>query len=129
MIVVIILWKILPGDESRRAFLDHWAQTLELEDNSHLVGEYLSRALTEEDVSFDCSLLGVDPGDDYVPFFNVGVWDSVEAFEEQVIKPFVEQGPKTHDFEHAPRERMILSPERWRGGGAQLPAHDHLPSA
>jgi hypothetical protein len=126
MIIVIILWKILPGDENRQAFFDYWARSLELGDTSHLVGEYLSSPLSVAEAGFDCSLLGLNPGDDYVPFFNVGIWASLEAFREQVIKPFVNSGVNQQDFEYAPRERMVLSPELWRRGGAQLPCRDQL---
>lgn len=127
MIVAIILWKVLPGDENRRDFFDHW-RALELDDKSRLVGEYLSRPLSQEEVGFESSLLGLDPGDDYVPFFNVGIWESLEAFREQVIERFVNEGPNLEPFEYAPRERMILSPQLWRAGSAQLPAHDQLSS-
>lgn len=126
MIVVIILWKVLPGDENRRAFFEHWAQALELGDRSGLVGEYLSRPLSQNEVEFDCSLLGVSAGDEYVPYFNVGIWDSLDAFRQQIIERIVEQGPEKHDFEYEPRKRMILAPQLWRVAGAQPPTEDQL---
>src|SRR5205809_96814 len=75
VIIAIILWKVLPGDENQRAFLDFWAQTLELSDRSRLAGEYLSHPLSTAEAGLECSLLGLSPGDDYVPFFNVGIWE------------------------------------------------------
>jgi hypothetical protein len=126
--IVVIFWKILPGDENERAFFEHWERTLELEDRSGLVGEFLSQPLTKAEVGFDCSALGLDASDDYVPFFNVGIWDSVEAFREHVIERLVNPGPGKEDFEYAPRARMILSPKRWRVGDAQLPNGDQLSS-
>jgi hypothetical protein len=125
VIIVIIVWKIFPGDENERAFLDFWAQ-LEPGGRSRLAGEYLSRPLSAEEAGLKCSLVGLNPGDDYVPFFNVGIWESLEALREQVYAPFVDSGPDKHAFEYAQRERVILAPQRWRVGTAQLPTEDHL---
>jgi hypothetical protein len=61
-----------------------------------------------------------------VPFFNVGIWASHEAFKKEVIDRFVEGRPRQLPFEYAPRTRMILSPEQWRVGEAVLPGSDHL---
>lgn len=109
-----------------RAFLDFWAQTLELGDRLCLAGEYLSRPLSAEQAGLECSLLGLNPGDDYVPFFNVGIWESLDAFRDQVYEPFVNSGPDKQAFEYARRERVILSPQQWRVGTAQLPTDDQL---
>lgn len=79
-------------------------------------------------MEFESSHFGFDPGDGYVPFFNVGIWESLEAFREAVIGPFVNEGPNQQHFEYAPRKRMILSPQLWRAGSAPLPAHDQLSS-
>ena len=92
------------------------------------MGEYLSRPLSQHEVDFDCSLLGVSPGDEYVPYFNVGIWDSLDAFRQQIIERFVEQGPEKLEFEYEPRKRMILAPLLWRAGDAQLPTDDELQS-
>jgi hypothetical protein len=92
------------------------------------VGEYLSRPLSEHEVGFECSLLGANAGDEYVPYFNVGIWDSLDAFHQQVIEPFVEQRTEKYEFEYEPRKRMILSPQLWRVGDAHLPTDDRLQS-
>jgi hypothetical protein len=68
------------------------------------------------------------PSNDYVPYFNVGIWDGLEAFREEVIEPFVHDGLPQQEFEYAPRGRMILSPQLWRVGNAQLPSRDQLSS-
>ena len=126
MVIVVILWKVLPGDENERALFEYWAG-LEPEDRSGLVGEFLSRPQTKEDVGFDCSAFGLDASDKYVPFFNVGIWDSVDPFREQVIERLVDPDAEKEAFEYELRERMILSPQQCRVGGAQLPDADHLP--
>jgi hypothetical protein len=67
--------------------------------------------------------LGLEPSDEYVPFVNVGIWASLDAFMEQVFGPF---GDRQFEFEFAPRERIVLSPVRRRIGGAELPPDDDL---
>ena len=124
MVIVIIHWKIKEGPEYRAAFLRYWKETLRIEDRSHLVGEYLSRPLLPEETDFDATLLDVPESAPYQSFFNVGIWDSVESFKEQIIDPYVGSNPEPEDFEHEYRCRMILSPTAWRRGLASIDQYE-----
>lgn len=126
MIIVIIHWKIHPGEEARRQFLQHWQENLTIEERSHIVGEYLSEPLSADQVQFPCTVLNVPPDAPYQSFFNVGIWKDVSSFKKQIIDPYVGSFPKTASFEYEFRERMVLAPLSWRAGEYALPDADHF---
>jgi len=126
MVIVIIHWKIHPGEESRRQFLQHWKETLTIEERSHLVGEYLSEPLSADQVQFPCTVLNIPPSPSYQSFFNVGIWEDVASFKRQIIDPYVGYTPKIQPFEYQFRERMVLAPLSWRAGEYPLPRADHF---
>ena len=126
MIIVIIHWKIHLGEGARRQFLRHWKETLTVEERSHLVGEYLSAPLSDEEVQFPCAVLNIPPAPPYQSFFNIGIWEDVASFKGQIIDPYVGSSPKTQPFEYQFRERMVLAPLSWRTGQYPLPNTDHF---
>ena len=126
MVIVIIHWKIHPHEEALRMFLDHWRDTLTIEERSHLVGEYLSRPLTAEEAQFPCVSMSAPPSANYKSYFNVGIWKDLESFRQQIILPYVTSKPKTASFEYEYRERMVLSPVSWRAGRHGPPDADHF---
>ena len=126
MIIVIIHWKIKEGAEHRATFLQHWKETLTIEERSHLVGEFLSEPVSPGEVDFDVTILGVSESAPYQSFFNVGLWASLDSFEEQVIKPYVGSTSEPKDFEYEYRSRMVLVPLAWRRGRQDLPYADHI---
>ncbi len=126
MVIVIIHWKIHPYDEAIRQFLDHWRDTLTVEERSHLVGEYLSQPLSMEEAQFPCAVLNTPVSPNYQSYFNVGIWADIESFRKEIILPYVTKKPKTEPFEYAFRERMVLSAQSWRVGNHELPWPDHF---
>lgn len=123
LIIVVIHWMIKPDKASLAAFQEYWSKS-EPSDRSHLVGEFLSEPLTAEVVGFPC--LTFDAAEEYVSFFNVGLWESLRAFREVIIDPMVGTNPITQDFEYKHRERMILGPQQLRIGRGRLPERDNL---
>ena len=126
MDIVVILWKIKAGADNRQAFFKHWAETLEIDDRTGLVGEFLSRPLSADEAGPEFSVLGAHPSDEYELYFNVAIWDTLDAFRAQVIDKYVSGDPADKPFLFEPPRRMALSREQWRVGDAQLPAGDHL---
>lgn len=126
MILAIIMWKILPDEKSQQDFLEYWANILNPAHKDELSGEFLSEPLTQEEAGFDCTVLGFPRAKetDYVPYFNVGLWNSVDAFHQEIIIPFV--NADKHTFEYEMRERMILRPRLWRSGQFHRPFNDML---
>jgi hypothetical protein len=91
-----------------------------------LVGEFLSEPLSPGDTEFDLGIFGVPESAPYQSFFNIGIWDSVDSFEEQVVRPYVGSNLEPKDFEYEYRSRMVLSPLSWRQGESTLPSTDHF---
>lgn len=127
MIIVLINWRILPGEVD--AFLHKWKTGLRLEGAQGLIGEFLSKV---EDSSFHEGVTWeMEPDDrdstdewrqiEYVSYVNVGVWDRVDDFMNAVGKYMSKGRMLKEPFEAAPRRRAILSPEHWRRGSSELP--------
>jgi hypothetical protein len=109
MIIVVIHWKIKEGPEARKAFLSYWKESLKIDRRSHLVGEFLSEPFSPGEADFGLEILGTPESAPYQSYFNVGIWDSIDSFEEQVIAPYVGSSPEPKDFEYEYRSRMVLS--------------------
>ena len=118
MRIVIVEWRIRKGQEA--AFLDYWSENEAIEDRSGLIGEYLSHVENQ----MDCQWITLEFGTEWTTYVNVGFWSDADAFRQQV-------GPKIDDrrpalpFEYEKRRRTFLCPDRWRVGGAALPAASH----
>lgn len=126
MVIVVIHWKIKPDEDSQKAFLAHWAESLNPSERSHLIGEYLSRPMSADEVGFECGTLGLEQSSAFVSYFNIGLWESVAEFKQQIIDPFVGAKPEPKSFEYELRQRLILDPLKWRRGKLDLPGEDHL---
>ena len=124
MDIVVIRWKIKPGRENREAFFKYWAG-LKIAEDSGLVGEFLCRPLPPAEAGPKFSIFGADESVEYQLYFNVGIWNSLDAFRAAVDK-YINGDPAVTPFLFAPPCRMALSPERSRRGDAQLPDDDHL---
>ncbi|MGS0626015.1 hypothetical protein ACU8YE_24260, partial [Ralstonia sp. VS2407] len=114
----VVHWKIKPGQEAD--FLQYWGSRAAIKDRSELVGEFLS-SVEDRDMFPWINLQVLDPG--WSSFFNVGLWRGAEAFQAQVGRYINDERPLL-DFEAARRERVFLSPERWRIGRGVLPGTD-----
>jgi hypothetical protein len=126
VIIVVIHWKIHPDTENIRDFFHYWGSTLEINDRSQLVGEFLSEPLSRTATGFPCEVFG--QSNDYASYFNIGMWATIEDFRRSVIEPFVGKNPATQPFEYEYRQRMVIEPKRWRLGNALLPDADSLGS-
>ena len=115
MVIVLIQWKIKPGQEA--AFQEHWEQDLRPEDCTGLVGEFLCKPGSEEYITWSLP----DPNDPpCTVFVNVGIWASVDAFRKQIEPKFNDNKPPK-PFEAARRVRTVLYPLSRRMGTAPLP--------
>lgn len=125
MVVILVHWLIKTGMED--AFQARWKQ-MSVGPGSGLFREILTKIdVGQADPKFHTFSLG-DPF--YSTFINIGMWESVEAFDHAVGKYIPEaQIVERHgrqkltieleDFEFKLRERVILEVVSDRGG--QLP--------
>jgi hypothetical protein len=115
MVIVEILWHIKKGKEED--FLRDWRSKFVVTDRSKLIGEFLSRPndLLEDRFKtwrveqFD------NPAEQPIPFVNVALWESFEAFLAEINKHIPPPGATKPDYEVA-RYRMVLEPVAWRLG-------------
>jgi hypothetical protein len=124
--IVIILWKIKAGADNRQAFFKHWAEKLEIDDKAGLVGEFLSCPQSADEAGPEFSVFGAHASDEYELYFNVAIWETLDAFRAEVIEKYLGGDPADKPFLFEPPRRMALSPKQWRVGAAPLPAADHL---
>ena len=118
MLFVVVAWSIVKGREDE--FLAYWSERESIDDRSGLVGEFLNRVRGDDEMpcaTWRCS-------DACSTFLNVGIWRNCEAFERQ-IGPKIRNGKGMLPFEHEPRRRLFLGPERWRLGGSLMPLKEH----
>ena len=122
-IVVLIHWRIKPGPEHVDAFLEFWRTKCTVEDRSGLVSELLSETLAVRDFPYITWHMDTDALDDHKSFINVGTWEDENAFQEQVGKNFNDDKPML-SFEKYRRRRIVLRPQCWRIGHANVPVDD-----
>ncbi len=129
MIIVFIDWYIKPGKVDE--FLKFWKQTVQVNDRSGLVGEFLSKPADityktwitwnmNADIAADSA---THETPEYERFINVGIWMEEKSFECAVAKYFNENKPP-ESFEFKRRRRCLLTPKTWRIGDGKLPACD-----
>ncbi len=118
MLLVVVGWSIVKGREEE--FLSYWSEKEAISDRAGLIGEFLNRVRDDEalpDTTWErdsaCST-----------FLNIGMWRSHAAYQAQIGDKIM-GGTKRLPFEHAPRQRLFLGPERWRLGGSLLPVKEH----
>ena len=115
MVIVLIQWKIKPGQEA--AFRQHWEQNLPIEDRTGLVGEFLCEPGSEEYITWCFPDSGDAP---CTVFVNVGIWADPDAFHDQIAQYFNDD-KEPQPFEAARRVRTVLHPLSCRMGAALLP--------
>lgn len=116
--IIVVHWKIRQGMEDQ--FLQYWATRALVADRSGLVSEFLSSPIDRERLTW-INWSGLDPR--WSSFYNVGLWRDEAAFQDQIGR-FIDNSRPPQPFEAAPRERVLLMPERWRVGTSPLLAVD-----
>lgn len=123
MVVVLVRWYIHKGKEEE--FINFWENVMKVPDGCGLFRETLTKEIQENTDpifhTFDIE------GHSYTTFINVGMWSSLDAFEEAIIKPYLSPAKEFEgkhyieikDFEYKLRERIVL--ERVSDRGGQLP--------
>jgi hypothetical protein len=112
--VVIVEWTIRKGRECD--FLVYWSTRATVPDRSGLIGEYLSAVEPKRWIVWGSS-------ENATTYYNIGLWRDDAAFEDQIGRHIDLSRPPL-EFEAAPRRRVFLAPQRWRGGAVQLPTQD-----
>ncbi len=134
MIIVLINWRIKP--DKVEDFMLWWtSKEADIKQRGCVVGEFLSKPLALEELKkrtpgqeYPFRVCDLTPGscdEPYIPFVNVGLWESWEAFYSEVGKNFNDTGEK-RPFEQYRRTRTILEPQNWRIGDYDLPGDDKL---
>lgn len=116
--LVVVHWKVKPGREAE--FLGYWSTRAAIEDRAGLICEFLCSVEDRGRFPWITSR-ALDPR--WTSFFNVGLWRDTAAFQDQIGRHIDDARPSL-DFEAERRERVFLSPERWRLGRSALPASD-----
>ncbi len=131
MIIVLVHWLIKKGSEEQ--FITAWRK-MSISQYSGLYRELLT---TVEYISTDPKFNTFSLSDpNYTTFINIGMWESLEAFDESVDKYIpktksykAEDGRKKtiillEEYEFKLRERVVLNKVLDRGG--DLPSADML---
>lgn len=116
--IIVVHWKIRQGMEDQ--FLHYWASRATIADRSGLVAEFLSSPADRQRLTW-INWSGLDPR--WTSFYNVGLWRDEDAFQDQIGR-FIDNTRPPQAFEAAPRERVLLKPERWRVGASPMLAVD-----
>ncbi len=120
MIIVLITWRIKPGQEEQ--FRRWWCDQAILADKGGLVGEFLCQPVSANLVPFGVEDLSAAAPElaPSVPFVNVGLWKDSETFEAEVGQYFTDDQPLL-SFEAIRRVRTILEPAERRLGEDRIP--------
>lgn len=122
MVVVLIHWRIKPTKEAEAAFFRYWKHKARIDDKSSLAAEYLSAPMSPREVPFQVDDLTFGHGIlNCKHFINVGIWETWDAFNEQVGKHMNDDGP-LQPFEADRRTRTVLRPKQSRVGTWSLPS-------
>ena len=122
MVVVLIHWRIRPTEKDEAAFFDYWKNKATIKDKSSLAAEYLSAPMSPQEVPFRVDDLTFGHGIlDCKHFINVGIWETWDAFYEQVGKNMDDDAP-VQPFEADRRTRTVLRPRQSRIGKWTLPS-------
>lgn len=116
--IIVVHWKIRHGMEDQ--FLQYWSTRATVADRSGLVAEFLSSSADRQRLTW-INWSRLDPR--WTSFYNVGLWRDEAAFQDQIGR-FIDNSRPGQAFEAAPRERVLLMPERWRVGAAPMVAFD-----
>jgi hypothetical protein len=124
MYLVLIHWKIIRSEQAVQDFLRYWSEVLKVPDRSGLVAEFLSAPMRPEETGLFYHSIALQDTPAYYSFINVGLWEDVTSFKEQIDRPYRMRGTGTLPFEHEKRQGLLLQPIQWRLGDACLPQHE-----
>jgi hypothetical protein len=126
---VLIHWKIRRTEQAVHDFLQYWSEVLTIPDRTGLIGEFLSQPLRPEETGLFQNGVALQDTPAYYSFINLGLWEDVRAFQEQIDRPYRQRGLAQLPFEYAKCQGLLLHPCQWRLGTASLPAWDQLGTA
>ena len=109
MHIILVHWKIRLGREEE--FLRYWSTLSPVADRSGLIGEFLTRP--DEPCPYPWINWHLDPS--YSSFFNVGLWATGAASEEQ-FGQYIDDTRPPMPFEAQRRARILVSACAWRTG-------------
>ena len=120
MVVILIRWYI--KNDKTTKFISHWENVMKVSKGKGLFRETLCKANPKiEDPKFHTFNLD-NPF--YTTFINVGMWESVDAFDNAVSAPYIrkpildgdrEEYLHITEFEFKIRERIVLEEVSSRG--------------
>lgn len=126
MHLVLIHWKIIRTEQAVQDFLRYWSEMLTIPDRSGLVAEFLSAPMKPAETGLFHNGVALHDTPEYVSFVNIGLWEDVSAFQEQIDQPYRQRGLARLPFEYTRCQGIVLQPLQWRIGAACLPGHDQL---
>ena len=123
MIVVLIDWyiKLDKVDE----FKKRWETEFTIEDQSGLIGEFLSEPADIKNKEWITWDMQADfPADLLLHckrFVNIALWEDEASFYNAMNDKFGKKNDSPADFEYVRRRRAVLNPLTHRIGGSELP--------
>ena len=101
MHLVLIHWKIRRTEQAVHDFLQYWSEVLTIPDHTGLIGEFLSQPLRPEETGLFQHGVALQDTPAYYSFINLGLWEDVRAFQEQIDRPYRQRGLAKLPFEYA----------------------------
>ena len=101
MHLVLIHWKIIRTEQAVQDFLRYWSDVLTIPDRGGLLGEFLSRPMQPEETGLFHNGVALHDTPAYYSFINIGLWEDVRAFQEQIDRPYRQRGLSKLPFEYA----------------------------
>ena len=128
MHLILIHWKIIRTEQAVHDFFRYWSEGLTIPDRTGLIGEFLSQPLCAEETGLFRHGIALQDTSAYYSFVNLGLWEDVSAFQEQIDRPYRQRGLAKLPFEYARCQGLVLQPCQWRLGLRSLPTQDQLTS-
>jgi len=127
MEIILIHWLI--KKDKREEFEAHWENNMQVGKAEGFYREILTRPISKPDPKFNTFSV---TDQHYETYINIGIWESVEHFEEAIKKFFPKayeekkdgknkQIIELEDFEFKLRERIVLKCIADRGGDLPAP--------
>jgi hypothetical protein len=100
---------------------EYWSKRSTVPDRSGLIGDFLSRVESRNEFPW----ITWELDERWTTFVNVGLWREGADFQQQFGR-FIDDTRPLMTFEAARRRRVLVAPQRWRGGGTAFPASVRL---
>lgn len=126
MNLILIHWKIIPNQIAVSKFFHHWSEILTIPDRTGLIGEFLSEPISPEATGLFFNGIALHNTPEYFSFVNIGLWKNIDAFKEQIDRPYRIRGLSKLDFEYEKCQGILLRPVLQRAGFTPLPTADQL---